>query len=190
MLEAALSSPWVYLVLFGVAVLDGFFPLVPAETLVITAGAFAARGEPSLVWVIAVAASGAFVGDNVSYQIGHLLGRSGLRRLPQGSRRRAAFEWTGRALAKRGGLVIAAARYIPGGRTAATLTAGAVGYPWRRFVLFDAIAAASWGVYSGLIGFLGGATFRDDPVKGLLLGFGVAAGITGLVEAVRYLRQR
>ncbi|TDE15178.1 DedA family protein, partial [Actinomadura sp. 6K520] len=61
----AVSSPWFYLVLFAVAALDGFFPVVPSESLVITAGVYAASGRPELEWVVVAAALGAFTGDHV-----------------------------------------------------------------------------------------------------------------------------
>lgn len=189
MLESAITSPWVYLALFAIAVLDGFFPVVPAETMVITAGVFAASGRPDLVPVIVVAASGAFIGDHISYQIGRRAGAGLLRRMPPGSRRRAAFDWAAQALAVRGGLLLVVARYVPGGRTAATMTTGAVGYPRRRFALFDALAAGSWGTYSALVGYLGGAAFEDDRLKGLMFGLGLAVTITVLVEVIRFVRR-
>ncbi len=37
-----MSSWWIYLALWGFAALDGFFPAIPSETLVVTAGVFAA----------------------------------------------------------------------------------------------------------------------------------------------------
>ncbi|NUW38007.1 DedA family protein [Nonomuraea sp. SMC257] len=178
----AMSSPWLYAALFALALLDGFFPIVPAETSVITAAVFAASGETNLALVILVAALGAFIGDHVSY----LIGNKAAGRL----RERKAFVWARRALAERGGLVLVVARYIPGGRTATTLTMGAVRHPLRSFTFFDAIAASSWAVYSGLIGFFGGMAFENDPVKGLLLGLGIALSITGVVEVVRWARKR
>jgi membrane-associated protein len=190
LLRQAMTSPWVYLALFAVALIDGFFPAVPSETAVITAGVFAATGGPDVVAVIAVAALGAFAGDHVSYLAGRTGGRRMLRRLRPGTRGRAAFDWAERALAERGGLLLVVARYVPGGRTAATLTAGGVGYPLRKFSFFDAIAAASWAVYSTVIGFVGGMAFEHDPMKGLLLGLGIAIGVTAVIEAGRHLRGR
>lgn len=185
--QQAMTSPWIYLALFALAMLDGFFPVVPAEMSVITAGVFAAStGAPDIVPVIVVAALGAFVGDHISYAIG----RTTNNRLRNGRRSGKAIAWAERALAERGGLVLVVARYIPGGRTACTLTMGAVAYPRRSFAFFDAVAASSWAVYSGLIGYLGGAAFEHDPIKGLLFGLGIAVSITVVVEVVRHLRRR
>ncbi|TDE51168.1 DedA family protein [Nonomuraea mesophila] len=182
LVQQAMASPWLYAVLFGLALLDGFFPIVPAETAVITAGVFAASGETNLALVIVVAALGAFAGDHVSY----LIGKTSGGRL----RNKKAFVWARGALEERGGLVLIVARYIPGGRTATTLTMGAVRHPLRSFTFFDAIAASSWGVYSGLIGFFGGMAFENDPIKGLLLGLGIAVSVTAIVEGVRWIRKR
>ncbi|MEU8296013.1 DedA family protein [Micromonospora sp. NPDC048909] len=190
LLHQTMSSPWVYLALFSIAVLDGFFPVVPSETAVITAGVFAASGEPYLPAVIVVAAAGALVGDHVSYAIGRTGGTRLLGRLPAGGRRRAGVEWARRGIAQRGGLILTVARYVPGGRTAVTLTMGAVHYPRRRFLAFDALAAGSWGLYSALVGYLGGLAFEQDPVRGLLLGLGLALTVTLVVEGVRRLARR
>ena len=53
LIEAALSSPWGLLGIAVVATVDGFFPVVPGESLVVTAGAFAAGGDQSLALIIA-----------------------------------------------------------------------------------------------------------------------------------------
>jgi membrane protein DedA with SNARE-associated domain len=185
-----MSSPWLYAALFAFAAIDGFFPLVPSESLVITAGVFAASGEPSLPLVIAAAAAGALAGDHVSFLIGRTAGARVLERAKPGTRRSAAFDWAGKILADRGGQILVVCRYIPGARTAITLTAGAVGYPLRSFTSFDAIASLSWGAYCALVGFLGGAAFEDDPFKGLALGFVLAMTVTASIEVVRHLRRR
>ncbi|MFG3703143.1 DedA family protein [Micromonospora sp. NPDC047670] len=190
LLHQTMSSPWVYLALFAIAVIDGFFPAVPSETAVITAGVFAATGQPDLLAVIVVAAAGALVGDHVSYAIGRHGGGRLLARLPDGGRRRAAYEWARRGIAVRGGLVLTVARYVPGGRTAVTMTMGATRFPRRRFLAFDALAAGSWGIYSALVGYLGGLAFEQDPIRGLLLGLGLALTVTLVVEVARWLLAR
>jgi membrane protein DedA with SNARE-associated domain len=188
--EDVMSSPWIYLVLFAVAAVDGFFPLVPSETSVLTAGVFAASGETLLPLVIVAAALGAFAGDQTSYFLGRAAGLRLHKRVARGSRREAALEWARRALASRGGVIIIVSRYFPGARTAVTLTAGAVGYAWRRFAAFGGAAAVAWATYASLVGYVGGVAFEHDPVKGLLLGFGVAAVVTASAEAARILVRR
>ncbi|SEE93403.1 DedA family protein [Jiangella alba] len=181
-----MGSPWVYAVIFGVALLDGFFPAVPSETLVITGGVFAAAdGVPNLLFVILAGAAGAFVGDHISYFIGRTAGTK-LRHRATGKKSGAMFDWAERQLNERGGVILIVARYIPGGRTAVTLTCGTVEYPLRKFTFFDAIATLSWGVYSGMIGYVGGHAFEDNPLLGLGVGLGIALTITGLIELIRH----
>jgi membrane protein DedA with SNARE-associated domain len=81
--------------------------------------------------------------------------------------------------------VIVVARYIPGGRMAATMTAGSVGYPLRRFTPFAVVAGVTWAAYTALVGFIGGSTFEEEPGKGLLLGLGMAVAAALVVEAGR-----
>jgi membrane protein DedA with SNARE-associated domain len=140
--------------------------------------------------VILAAALGAFAGDQTSYGAGRLAGPRLYERAERRSRRRAALDRARRALATRGGTIIVVSRYVPGARTAVTLSAGAVGYRWRRFAAFGAVAAALWGTYSALVGYIGGATFEDDPLKGLLLGFGVAVAVSAAVELTRLVVRR
>jgi membrane protein DedA with SNARE-associated domain len=109
--EGALNSPWGLVALFALAAVDGFFP-VPSESLVITAGVLAVSGDTSLPFVIAAAAVGAFAGDHVSYLVGRAAGERLVRRAAVGSRKRAALEWAGRALATRGGSVVVVCRSI------------------------------------------------------------------------------
>ncbi|ONI73584.1 DedA protein [Kribbella sp. ALI-6-A] len=188
--EELMSSWWIYLALFGFAALDGFFPAIPSETLVVTAGVFAATGEPNLYGVIAIAAAGAFVGDHVSYFLGRGAGGRLIARTKPGTKRHAMTLWARNALEERGGLVLVVARYIPGGRTAVTLTMGAVRYPARKFSFFAGLAAISWGLYCSLVGYLGGKAFEDNPLKGVLLGIGLALAVTAIVEVVRHQRRK
>jgi membrane-associated protein len=190
LVEGVLSTPWGLLALAAVAAVDGFFPVVPSESLVVTAGVFAAAGDQSLSVIIAAAALGAFTGDHISYLVGRLAGDRLTGRLRGGTRRAAAYPWARRILAERGGTVIVVGRYVPGGRTAVTLTAGAVHHPLSSFTVFDGIAAASWATYAALVGYLGGAAFEDEPLKGVLLGLGLALSVAGAIELLRHARQR
>lgn len=157
----------------------------------ITAGVVASAGDLSLPVVVAGAASGAFLGDNTAYYVGHRFGTRINDRFFSGEKARKRIEWAQQQVTERGGELIAIARFIPGGRTVVTLSAGTLGYPWRKFVLFDAAAALGWALYASLLGYFGGHAFEAAPWKGLLLALGIAFAVAVAVEVVRwYLKRR
>jgi membrane protein DedA with SNARE-associated domain len=184
------ASGWAYGILFALALLDALIPIVPSETSVITAGVVAAAGDLSLPLVILFAAAGAFAGDNTSYWVGHRFGKRINDRFFSGEKGRRRIKWAQRQVEERGGELIVIARFIPGGRTAVTLSAGTLGYPWRKFVIFDAVAALTWALYAALLGYFGGHAFEEQPWKGLLLALGLAFAVTGAIELVRWLLKR
>ena len=101
---AAAGQPWVLVLVFACCVIDGFFPPIPSESVVVGLAAVAATaGVPNPVLLIATAAAGAFLGDNIAYLIGR---RTGTRRWAwmRGPRMQAAFRWAGRELRKRPGV--------------------------------------------------------------------------------------
>src|SRR3954454_16724665 len=82
MVDWVSGSNWSYLAIFGVAMLDAFFPVVPSETMVIIAGTLAGDGDLNVFFVIGSAWGGAVAGDNISYGIGKFAGeRTGRRGL-------------------------------------------------------------------------------------------------------------
>jgi membrane-associated protein len=185
------ASGWAYGIVFLLALLDALLPVVPSETAVITAGVVAATGSLDLRLVMLAAACGAFAGDNLAYLIGYRYGGRAADRFLRGEKGKRSVRWAETQLSERGGELIAVARFIPGGRTAVTLSAGTVRYAWPRFAVFDAIAAVIWGVYASLLGYFGGRTFEGAEWKGLLLALGIAFALAGLIEAVRwYLKRR
>jgi membrane protein DedA with SNARE-associated domain len=189
--DAVSGSNWSYLIVFAIAMLDAFFPVVPSEATAIAAGVVAGTGGLSVELVIVAAALGAVVGDNISFGLGHFLGARVERRFFSGEKAQERLKWAQKTLDERGGYLIVVARFIPGGRTVTTFTAGFVEtFPWRRFLMYDALAGAIWGSYTVLLGYFGGRTFEEEPWKGLLLAFAIALLVTGVVEVVRHLRRR
>ncbi len=184
------ASGWAYAILFLLAFLDAMVPVVPSETSVITAGVVASSGDLSVSLVVLAAAAGAFAGDNATYLLGRRYGTRIEARFFSGERGRKQIQWAERQLDERGGELIAVGRFIPGGRTAVTLSAGTLGYPWRRFALFDAGAALLWALYATLLGYFGGRAFEHAPWKGLLLALAVAFAVAGAIELTRWLLKR
>ena len=189
--DAVSGSDWSYLIVFAIAMIDAFFPIVPSEATAIAAGVVAGTGGLAVELVILAAALGAIVGDNICFALGHFLGKRVERRFFSSEKSQKRLLWAQKTLDERGGYLIIVARFIPGGRTVTTFTAGFVEtFPWRRFLFFDVIAGFIWGTYTVLLGYFGGKTFEEEPWKGLLLAFGIALAVTGAVEVVRYLRHR
>jgi membrane-associated protein len=189
LVDAISGSSWSYAIVFAVAMLDGFFPLVPSETTVIAAGVLAASGDLQIGFIILAAAAGAIAGDNVSYWVGRTLGERIADKLFSGNRRKH-LDRAHEMIERRGGYLLIIARFIPGGRTAATFTCGSLDWAWIRFIKFDLLAGVIWGCYAALLGYFGGKTFKDSPVKGFLVAFGIALAITLGVEVVRWVRKR
>jgi membrane-associated protein len=185
------ASGWAYAIIFVLALLDAILPVVPSETSVITAGVVASQGDLSLLLVVLFAAAGAFAGDNIAYWLGRRFGQGITDRFFTSEKAQGRVEWAHKQVQERGGELIVIARFIPAGRTVVTLSAGTLEYPYRKFVLFDAIAGSIWASYAALLGYFGGHAFEDQPWKGLLLAFAIAFAVTGAVELVRwYLKRR
>jgi membrane-associated protein len=189
LIDLLTGSEWTYLLLLAICAGDAVLPLLPSESALIVCGIQAARGELTLGWVIVCGALGALIGDNTSYALGRWVGTPIVDRFFSGERARTRLEWAHRFLKERGSYVLIIARFIPGGRTATTFTSGLVHLRWlTQFFPFVLVAAIFWATFAALIGYLGGRTFRDQPILALLLAFGIAAVIGGIAEAIRRRR--
>lgn len=190
--EGLAASPWVLVILFAFVAIDAFFPPVPSEPLVIALAALSlSTGSPDPWALAAVAAVAAFTGDLVAYTIGR---RIDVSRLPLMRRRRVqtAFVWADRAFRQRPAPIIIAARYIPVGRVAVNMTAGALRYPRRSFAQLAAIAAVTWAGYSTLVGIGAGMWLHGRPFLAVVVGVAGGTAIGFLVDWVlgRTLRVR
>ena len=185
------GSPASYLIAVLVPALDALIPLLPSETAVIALGvATAGSADPRIAVLVALAAFGAFLGDNAAYLLGRRFGPAVSRRIfagDRGARRRA---WAQRSLDEYGIRIIVACRFIPGGRTAVTLTCGLIGYPRRSFILGTGLAGALWASYAFFIGRVGGQAFEGRPWAGLLVGLVLSLVVSGVIEVARRLRAR
>ena len=183
-----------YLIALVIPALDAVLPVLPSESAVVALGvATAGSTDPRIALLVACAALGAWAGDNLSYEIGRRFGPWAERRFFASGKGRERRDWAQQSLDRFGMQVIIVCRFIPGGRTAITLSCGLVGYSRRRFMAATAIAAVIWALLAFLIGRLGGRAFEDQPLLGLATAFGVSVALTLLIEAGRRLwgwRQR
>jgi membrane protein DedA with SNARE-associated domain len=186
-----LSSNWWFLVIiFAVALLDSVVPIVPSETTVIIGGVAAGQGNQNIALIILAGAVGAFIGDNIAYTIGDRFKGRVNRWADRKPSRRDRLDAAGKQIRKRGGMLLITARFIPGGRTILTVSSGITQQPRFWFVRWVAIATVIWASYAGLLGYLFGQTFEDNSTLAFWLAFAAALTITGLIEVVRWRRER
>lgn len=183
------SSGWYFLVIiFVVAYLDSVIPIVPSETMVIVGGVAAGQGEQWLALIILTGAVGAGLGDNTAYLLGARLSGPIQRRADRSPKLERRLAWANDQIAARGGPLLVTARFIPGGRTALTVSCGITHQPKRWFAGWIVVAVVIWATYAAVLGYVFGETF--DHTTALILAFVTALAINGLIELVRFLRHR
>ena len=181
---SSVGSPWVYVGLFACCLIDGFFPPVPSESLVVALASLAAGGAGANIWlVIPAAALGAFLGDNLAYLLGRWIGTERFAWMRRPKMRRS-FAWARYELDKRSVSLILVARFIPVGRVVVNLTAGATGFPRRRFVSLTAISGVVWAAYSVAIGAIAGVWFTEHHLLGVVVGVSGALVLGIIVDRI------
>jgi membrane protein DedA with SNARE-associated domain len=181
---AAAGQPWVLLLVLACCLIDGFFPPIPSESVVVGLAAVAATADVPNPWLLAaVAGLGAFLGDNIAYMIGRGVGISRWRWM-RGRRMQMAFRWAGLELRKRPASLILVARFVPIGRVAVNLTAGATRFPQVRFVFLTVLSAIMWAGYSVGIGMFFGQWFENNHLLGAVIAIICAVGLGIVVDLV------
>jgi membrane-associated protein len=131
--------------------LVGFF--MPGDTLLLTAGAFAAQGKLPLATVIIIVAVAAIIGDNVGYEIGKRYGRQLFRKQDGLLFRQEYVQRAEKFYERFGTKTMLLAHFVPIVRTFAPVVAG-IGHMNRlQFFIFDAIGDIAWATIVTLIGF-------------------------------------
>jgi len=183
-LFALVSSAWAFPALFASTAADGFFPPVPGETVIMMLAVGAETGQGvNLALVVLVAALGAWCGDQVAYALGRGLGTS---RVPflRGPRGQRAVAWAARSFQRRGASVVLGARFVPVGRMAVNVTAGAVGFNRRRFMALSAVASLAWAGWSVLLGMVAARSLGDRPLLAVAVGIVVGTVLGFVVDRV------
>jgi len=153
---------------------------VPSESTIVTLSSlWASAGTPSIILIGLAAWIGAWTGDNLGYLIGSRIGWERFRFLREGRGRRAV-EAADAGLQKRALVFLMTARYIPFGRTAVNLVAGAVHYPHRHFWPRSLLSTFVWAVYSCAIGAIAGAWFEDHHLLAITVAL-IAAVVMALI---------
>jgi membrane protein DedA with SNARE-associated domain len=179
-----------YVLVLVLAAFDVVVPVLPSESAVVLGGVLAWQGRLHVVPLILAAAAGAVLGDHMSYSIGRWTRRG--RPQPAKDRGKVARlqAWAAEQLDKRGPVLLVIARFVPGGRTAATFIAGRTAYPLHRFTPTTIFAGLLWASFATALGYIGGSTFHDQTLLATGLGIALAIGFGALMELVTSWHRR
>jgi membrane-associated protein len=134
----------------------GFF--LPGDSLLVTAGLFAARGDLDIVTLVLAVSAAAIVGDATGYWIGKRTGQALYSRPNSFFFRRQHLIKTHEFYEKHGGKTIVIARFMPILRTFAPVVAGAADMTYRKFAVYNIAGGIGWVASMTLTGyFLGQA---------------------------------
>jgi membrane-associated protein len=161
LLSAGVASMgvFVYLILFAVIFAETGLvvaPLLPGDSLLFMAGAFAGAGKLQFWPLLALLLLAAVLGDAVNYWIGRSLGRGILERSDGRFIKREHVEQTEVFFRKHGGKTVVLARFVPIVRTFAPFVAGMCDMPLLRFWAFNITGAVAWVVLFTGAGYLFG----------------------------------
>jgi membrane protein DedA with SNARE-associated domain len=179
--------------LFAVVMIESFGVPVPGETALIAFGVLASQGHYSIWAVIAVAAAGAIIGDNLGYWlIGRLGGRALFRRwgwLNQYGDR--VLPRTESLMARHGGKTVFFGRFVSILRYTVAWIAGLSHMRWWRFLFWNAAGGIVWATSVGLLAYWGGKALADAIQRdGLYVAAGLAFAFAGGWLALHFARRR
>jgi membrane-associated protein len=130
----------------------GFF--LPGDSMLVTAGLFAAKGVLNIVWLNVLLSACAIAGDATGYLIGKKLGPALFRKEDSLLFKKKHLVATHEFYEKHGGKTIIIARFVPVIRTFAPVVAGMGNMSYRRFAMFNIIGGIGWVFSMTMIGYL------------------------------------
>jgi len=120
------------------------WPWLPGDSLLFTAGAFAALGQLNPFFMFGLLVCAAVLGDTCNYWIGHALGPKVFKWKKSRFFNPDALKRTHDLYEKYGGKFIIMARFVPIVRTYAPFFAGIGAMTYRRFIVYCVAAAMLW----------------------------------------------
>jgi membrane-associated protein len=130
----------------------GFF--LPGDSLLVTAGLFAAKGDLNIVFLNVLLMACAIAGDATGYYIGKKLGPALFRKEDSLLFKKKHLLATHDFYERHGGKTIIIARFVPIIRTFAPVVAGMAGMSYRRFAMFNVIGGIGWVFSMTMLGYL------------------------------------
>lgn len=183
---------WTYLLLFLIIFFETglvITPILPGDSLLFAAGAFAATGALEPLWLFFLLSLAAIAGDTVNYWAGNLVGPKIFHREKVRFFKKEYLDRTHAFYEKHGGKTIIIARFIPIIRTFAPFVAGIGQMTYLRFISYNVIGGIAWIA----IFIFGGYFFGNIPLVKrnftlVILAIIFVSILPGLIEIVRQRR--
>jgi membrane-associated protein len=119
-------------------------PFLPGDSLLFTAGAFAALGQLNIWFMFAILSVAAILGDTVNYWIGHYLGPKVFKWEKSRFFNPEHLKKTHAFYEKYGAKTIILARFVPIVRTFAPFVAGIGAMTYPTFFLYNVVGGLAW----------------------------------------------
>lgn len=182
---------WTYLILFFIVFCETGLvvtPVLPGDSLLFAAGAFAASGSLDTTWLFLLLTVAAVLGDAVNYAVGHFMGPKVFSQANSRIFKKEYLDRTHQFYEKYGGKTIIIARFVPIVRTFAPFVAGVGGMTYAKFASYNIIGGVLW--VAVCVG--AGYAFGNIPIVKnnftlVILGIILVSILPGIIE---YLRQR
>ena len=185
---SALLQHWGYGLVFVAMLLENAGLPLPGENITLLGGYAAGSGHLNLLGVVAAATSGAILGDNLGYWLGRRLGWAVMLRLGRLLRQSdGQMEELRVRFLLHAGKSVFLGRFVAVLRVIAGPMAGAVGMPYRKFLLCNAAGALVWATTMVSLAWLGG---RWIPFKSMAKGvveFGLGVLVVLLLLIPRFM---
>lgn len=164
--------------------------IVEGETVYVIGAFMAHLGYLKLPLVMAAAASGAFVGDNLWFWLGRRQGAALMHRFPRVA---AAVPRVDALIARWRFFAVVLLRFAVGLRTAGPAIVGMGRMPTGEFIAANAVGAVLWALLVGLLGWFFGQVaerWLGDAKTLEEIALGVAALLLVAVPVLRVIVQR
>ncbi|MEO8379242.1 MAG: VTT domain-containing protein [Acidobacteriota bacterium] len=165
----------------------GFF--LPGDSLLVTAGLFAAKGDLNIVYLNLLLMFCAVTGDATGYYIGKKLGPTLFRKEDSMLFKKKHLVATHEFYERHGGKTIILARFVPVIRTFAPVVAGMAGMSYRKFAAFNIIGGVAWVFSMTMLGYLLVTMFpaTEEHIETVIIVVVLVSLLPGVIE---YLRAR
>ena len=188
-LGALTHSAWLLPLLLVLVALDGPFPVLPSEMLLMSAAAVAFGGHRfgMVGGRFVVSVLGSVAGDLLVFW----LGRTSHRLLARHVDAECGLSaWVRGHLRSRPGVALVGARFVPGGRLVSTAAGGRCGLALGRFLPWSFASSTIWAVYMLLVGLALGPVTGGSPLLSLAAGAVLAVLTGGIFALIRRVRRR